>query len=73
MGTVTPFDGLTKADLPIKAVLKGAKQHCRGGIVVISFDEDGELYFASSFGDNARTLWLIERAKMRLLDDRWSR
>lgn len=69
MGTVTPFDGLTKADLPIKRVLKAAKNNCREGVVVISFDEDGELYFASSFGDGAKTLWMIEMAKKRLLDD----
>jgi hypothetical protein len=66
--TVIPFDGLTKLDLPVDKVIEAAKGEVEGGVVIIGWDKDGILYFASSIGSGAEVLWLIEKAKLALLD-----
>ena len=68
MSNVIPLGGITTLDLPTERVLDGAKGHCTDGVVVMGFDDDGELYFASSIADGGSVIWLIELAKKRLLE-----
>jgi hypothetical protein len=37
-------------------------------VVVVGYDEDGDLYFASSEPGGPEVLWLLEKAKLALLD-----
>ena len=67
-GNVIPLGGITKMDLPTDKVLDGAKGSCSDGVVLIGFDDDGELYFASSVAHGGTVLWLLEMAKKRLLE-----
>lgn len=39
-------------------------EHC----VVIGWDQDGELFFSSSYAAGPEVLWLLEVAKKRLLE-----
>ena len=56
----------TTLDIPPDRVLEGANDKLES-VVVIGNDKDGNLYFASSMGDNAHTLWIMEQAKQFLL------
>jgi len=68
MSEVVPFGGITHLDLPTDRVLEAAKGHCTDGVLVLGFDDDGELYFASSLADGGEALWLMEKAKKALLE-----
>lgn len=68
MGEVVDLDVLTTLDIPAEKVLTGALQLGLAQAVVIGFDEEGNLYFASSQGSNAETLYLMELAKRELLE-----
>ncbi|MCP4410063.1 MAG: hypothetical protein GY807_20430 [Gammaproteobacteria bacterium] len=68
MSNVIPLGGITKLDLPTDRVLEQAKDHCSGGVVVMGFDDDGGLYFASSIADGGSVIWLLELAKKRLME-----
>ena len=67
MGKVVQFNGEKREDVPISEVLDHAKTQLEGGVVLIGYDKSGELYFASSYADNALTLWLLENAKHELI------
>ena len=58
---------VTTLNLPSARVLKAAMKKPLDGCVVIGIDEDGELYFASSWADGAEVLWWMEKAKLALL------
>lgn len=65
---VIPLGGITRLDLPVSRVLDAAKDHVDGGgVIVIGWDGDGELYFSSSIADGGECLWLMEKAKLALL------
>lgn len=65
---VIPIGGITYLDIPVERVLDEAKpQVDEGGVVVLGWDKDGELYFASSIADGGEVLWLLEKAKTALL------
>jgi hypothetical protein len=66
MDKVTKFRGITTVDIPADTVLESAVGKLTG-VVVVGWDEDGELYFASSYGARGETLWLLEKAKLELL------
>ena len=68
MSNVIPLGNVTSLDLPTDRVLDGAKGDCSKGVVVMGFDDEGELYFASSIADGGTVLWLLEMCKMRLLE-----
>lgn len=68
MSNVIPIGGFTKLDIPTDQVLTAAKGHCSDGVVVLGFDDDGELYFASSIADGGTVIWLLEQAKLALLN-----
>lgn len=50
------------------AVLAGARKARLTGVVVIGYEPDGALYFASTDGP-AETLWALEEAKQALFSD----
>lgn len=63
---VIPQGNLTKLDLPVDRVLDQAKSKMRD-VVLMGWDENGELYFASTFSDGGEVLWLLEACKNRLM------
>lgn len=68
-GNVVPFNGITTLDIDADAVLRSPIGTLNSAIVA-GIDKDGNEYFASSYGDAYETLWLIERFKKMLLEDR---
>lgn len=64
---VIPLRNVTWLDLPADRVLEGAIGRMRG-VVLMGYDNDGELYFASSFADGGEILWLAEVMKKKLLE-----
>jgi hypothetical protein len=59
---------VTTLDVPSQRVLDGAKEASLEDVVVIGWDEGGEFYFASSKANGAEVLWLLEKAKKKLLE-----
>jgi hypothetical protein len=66
MDNVIPLNNITKLDLPVDRVLNGAKERLEG-VVLIGYDKDGDEYFASTYADGGKVLWLLERTKKALL------
>ena len=66
MGKVIPFTGITTLELDPDRVLEEAKGKLEG-CVVIGFDDDGDLYLASSYADGGTLLWLLESCKQKLM------
>jgi len=64
---VIPLGMVTRLDLPPDQVLLGAKGNL-DGLVLIGYDKDGELYFASTYADGGDVLWLLEKCKQALLE-----
>lgn len=58
---------VTSLDIPASRVLDAAGEEDFAQVVVIGRTVDGEEYFASSAADGGDVLWMIERAKHRLL------
>jgi hypothetical protein len=67
MAKVIKYNGVTKLDLPPDRILETAKDGIGDGVVVLGWDKEDELYFASSLADGGDVLWLLEKAKQRLL------
>ena len=59
--------GVTKHNLPTDRVLEQAMWAGLDGAVVIGWDPDGELYFASTYANGGDVLWLMEHAKAALI------
>ena len=68
MNNVIPLGNVTKLDLPTNRILEQAKGTCSDGVVIMGYDDDGELYFASSIADGGSVLWLMEQCKLALLE-----
>ena len=66
MSKVIPIGGVTLLDIPEDQILENAKGKM-DGVVLMGWDEGGELYFASSFADGGDVLWLMEKCKEALL------
>lgn len=65
---VVDFTGTTFADVPVENVLDGAKKEGLDLVFVIGLHPDSdEVYSASSTGDVAEILLLLERWKHKLL------
>lgn len=62
------FDGVSKLDLPAERILQAAIDAKIDTAVVIGWDKDGELYFASTKADGGDVIWLMELAKKKLLE-----
>lgn len=68
MGEVVDLSVVTKLDIPPEKILRKAIEKCLTTVLVIGWDAEGELYFAASSPDGGDALWLIEKAKKRLLE-----
>jgi hypothetical protein len=66
MGEVVELGCWTTLEVPPDKVLKGAVG-CMNQVLVLGYDKEGEEYFASSWGDRAELLWLVERFKQQLM------
>lgn len=64
---IVELDTITSLDIPAERVLRKASEADLKSVVVLGYDEDGEEYFASSLADGGDVVWLMERAKMKLL------
>jgi hypothetical protein len=58
---------VTRLDLQPDQILESAVGKV-SDVVVIGFDNDGDLYFASSKADGGDALWLLELAKRKLFE-----
>ena len=65
---IIPLNNVTRLDIPVDRVLEAAKTKMTG-VVLLGWNEDGELYFASTFADGGEVLWLLEKCKQLLLKD----
>jgi len=63
---VVILDCITKLDVPVDRVLESAKDQLDHA-VILGWDKDGEMYFASTISDGSEVLWLMEKAKLNLL------
>ncbi len=63
--SVIDFPGETRLDLSVERVLDAAKE-CET-VFVLGWDQDGELYVASSTGDVAELMLLYEKWKHSFL------
>jgi len=59
---------ITTLDIPASKILNKAQEANLQTAIVIGYDNDGELYFASSVSDGGDVLWLFELAKKALLN-----
>lgn len=66
MGDVVDFNGLTSLDICPDRVIEKASGEL-SSVVIIGYHKDGSEYFASSIADGADINWMIDRAKLRLL------
>lgn len=60
---------LTTLDIPANAVLEHAINKL-DHVILAGWDTNGELYCASSLADGGEVLWLLEKMKQRVLDNR---
>lgn len=68
MAEIHDFTGVTRLDIEPNKVLESAVDELES-CVVIGYDKDGDEYFASSIGNDAEVLWLLERFKAFLIAD----
>lgn len=66
MTNVSIFPGITPLPFDADVILDAAKG-CMSSVVIIGETEDGEEFFSSSLGDGPEILWMLERAKLKLL------
>ena len=67
MSNVEDLDVVTRLDIPSDKILKKAIGNVND-VIIIGWNEEGELYFASSKANGGDVLWLLELAKKRLLE-----
>jgi hypothetical protein len=63
---VVEWNGVTRLPIDPDRVLKKAVGRLQE-VVVLGYDHEGNEYFASSKPDGPSIVWLIERAKLKLL------
>lgn len=66
-GNVLWWDGVTRLDLSPAHVLASALERNLAGVVVLGHTAEGEEHFASSYSDGSEIVWLLERARYRLM------
>ena len=64
---IIDFTGITSLDLDPERVLAKAQGQLQS-VVVIGYDQDGDLYVATSYADGGDMLWALEQAKRKLLE-----
>ena len=65
---IVKFPGTTMFGIEPDEVLNGALDASLESAVVLGYGKDGGLYFATSIGDEAQILLLLEKSKRVLLD-----
>lgn len=64
---VLHFTGITTEDIPVRQVLEEAIKADLSCVMVVGYTPEDNEYFATSMGDNAESLWLLERVKFDML------
>lgn len=64
---ILDFTGITSLDIDPDRVLAKAQGQLQA-VVVIGYDQDGQLYVATSYADGGDMLWALEQAKRKLLE-----
>ena len=67
MDNVVDLDVPTRLDIPADRVIDAAKKAGLAHVVIVGVTGDGNEYFAMSVSDAADILWMLERAKLKLL------
>ncbi len=65
---VTEFPGITTAPIPAAKILAGASGQGLTDCIVIGWKKDGRLFFSSTTAEGSEVLWLLEQAKLELLE-----
>lgn len=67
MSNVVELECETTLDFPAERILTKALGSDLHTAIVVGFDKDGDLYFASTTADGGTVLWLFEQAKLAIL------
>lgn len=67
MSEIINLPVISRLDTPSDRLLEAAIGKV-DDVLILGYDKDGELYFASSKADGGACLWLMELAKKQLLD-----
>lgn len=67
MPDVVDFGGITRLPSDPQRVIEHASEAGLTNVVIIGYDADGDEYFRSSDADGGDVLWLLERARLKLL------
>jgi hypothetical protein len=67
MADIIELNCVTRLKIPAEKILRGAADKL-DDVVIIGWDKQGKLYFASSEPDGGDVLWLLETAKKALLE-----
>lgn len=68
VSNVVPLECVTSLDISAERVLTAALDSSLQSCMIIGWDAEGELYFASSKSDGGEVLWWMEKAKQKLLE-----
>ena len=63
------FSGQTTVDTPANDLLEVAKLWGMEKVMVIGFDDDGDLCFGGNFSDHPLINFMLDKAKQSLLSD----
>jgi hypothetical protein len=66
MSDVKLFTGITPLPFDADIILNSAKGQLKS-VIIIGETEDGEEFFSASISDAPETIWMIERAKYKLM------
>ena len=60
---------ITTLDIPAERILKAAEEPLTDGdVIIIGYKPDGEFYFTSSVASGGDVLWLLEKARLELME-----
>lgn len=65
---VVVLNCVTRLPIPVERVLEGATKAECTELLVVGYDKDGDFYFAASQPGGPDALWLLEQAKLALLN-----
>lgn len=68
MSKVIELGCITKLEIPCEKLLKKAIDSNLTTVLILGYNKDGSLYFASSHADGGDIMWLMEKAKKELLE-----
>ena len=64
---VIELDGETTLDIPVERVISGALEKDLETVIVLGWNEEGEMYLASSTGSRPNMYYLLDSAKVALM------